>query len=337
MFRATLVACAATVSISATPVAATTVADVFSSLWVFGDSLSDNGNLSALTSATLGVDFPPPPYDDGRFTNGPVWNERFLDDFAPGRSGNYAFGGARAAPDTDGVPDLKLQVDTFLADAKTPALTLGDRPLAALFFAANDMFDAVRATATADPLDIPGILETATFNALTEIAMGVFDLFTTAGITDFALFNLPDLGLTPRLIDDGPAQAVGSAATAVYNLGFGEMVDTLEGFGLNIYTVDVFDLFMDAMDNPGDYGLTELETACLKVDPFTILTGTPVPAPCANPSAFLYWDQLHPTVVGHDALAMAFDAAVPAIPLPAPALLLIGALGGLAALRRRPA
>jgi phospholipase/lecithinase/hemolysin len=36
---------------------------------VFGDSLSDAGNVYAAT----GNRFPPAPYSGGRFTNGPVW------------------------------------------------------------------------------------------------------------------------------------------------------------------------------------------------------------------------------------------------------------------------
>jgi len=38
---------------------------------VFGDSLSDSGNLFAATMGTT----PPPPYYQGRFSNGPVWVE----------------------------------------------------------------------------------------------------------------------------------------------------------------------------------------------------------------------------------------------------------------------
>src|ERR1051325_6177463 len=62
-------------------------ADQFKRLIVFGDSLSDNGNLFALSGNT----YPPPPYYLGRFSNGPVWVEDLaerlgvpLDDFAVG-------------------------------------------------------------------------------------------------------------------------------------------------------------------------------------------------------------------------------------------------------------
>ncbi|MFM7750944.1 MAG: hypothetical protein ACKPB0_11095, partial [Opitutaceae bacterium] len=43
----------------------------FTNVYVFGDSLSDTGNLFAATSA-LGAANPPAPYFQGRFSNGPV-------------------------------------------------------------------------------------------------------------------------------------------------------------------------------------------------------------------------------------------------------------------------
>ncbi|MGA7806692.1 SGNH/GDSL hydrolase family protein, partial [Bradyrhizobium sp.] len=60
-------------------------ASSFSSVIVYGDSLSDNGNLYSL------IGYPPPPYYDGRFSNGPVAAEQLatnlgapLYDFAVG-------------------------------------------------------------------------------------------------------------------------------------------------------------------------------------------------------------------------------------------------------------
>ena len=64
---------------SATPA----MAEIFTALIVFGDSLSDNGNA-------------------GRFSNGPVWVEHLAKNLAlplrPSRAGgtNHAVGGARA-------------------------------------------------------------------------------------------------------------------------------------------------------------------------------------------------------------------------------------------------
>lgn len=59
----------------------------FSQMIVFGDSLSDVGNVFAVTGS------PPAPYFGGRFTNGPVWAEVAADAWGIPLT-NYAYGGA---------------------------------------------------------------------------------------------------------------------------------------------------------------------------------------------------------------------------------------------------
>ena len=97
----------------------------FSNIYFFGDSLSDSGNISALS---LGL-YPGAPYYQGRFSNGPTWAEsyailqgypnagqhagmtlgaNFLNLDIPGTGNNYAIGGARTnttgAIDSLGIP-----------------------------------------------------------------------------------------------------------------------------------------------------------------------------------------------------------------------------------------
>ena len=68
---------------------------------VFGDSLSDSGNVFVATEAVLAEAIPvSPPYFQGRFSNGPVWVDILaeklglqLRPFLQGGT-NFAFGGA---------------------------------------------------------------------------------------------------------------------------------------------------------------------------------------------------------------------------------------------------
>src|SRR5579885_2576449 len=65
----------------------------FSDVVVYGDSLSDNGNLFAVSSL-LGMPTPPsPPYFQGRFSNGPVSVENVANFFGAPLL-DFAFGGA---------------------------------------------------------------------------------------------------------------------------------------------------------------------------------------------------------------------------------------------------
>lgn len=99
-------------------------------------ALARRGNLYAVTHGTTPAS---PPYWNGRFSSGPVWAEHIDDYFASeGKPfDNVAYGGARAVPDTDAVPDLPTQVG--IVAARSSGL-LGSRPLAAMWIGANDIF-----------------------------------------------------------------------------------------------------------------------------------------------------------------------------------------------------
>ncbi|MEO1069836.1 MAG: SGNH/GDSL hydrolase family protein, partial [Cyanobacteria bacterium J06638_6] len=130
----------------------------FDGLTVFGDSLSDPGNLFALTGF-----FPPPPYDQGRFSNGDLWVDYLADDIGLDSNliQNFAFGGATTGRDNGldalfesltGVdpelPGLADQIDAYVAG-------LGDGPadpddLYVLWAGANNLFNL-----PSNPADIP--------------------------------------------------------------------------------------------------------------------------------------------------------------------------------------
>ena len=90
---------------SALVAASAASADDFSAEYVFGDSLSDNGNLAA----ALGMNFPNPPSFDNSFTNGKVAVQLLAESLglsanaslwltSPSPQGtNYAVGGATSA------------------------------------------------------------------------------------------------------------------------------------------------------------------------------------------------------------------------------------------------
>ncbi|MEE4173655.1 MAG: SGNH/GDSL hydrolase family protein [Xanthomonadales bacterium] len=93
---------------------------------VFGDSLSDTGNVFSLTAFDPSFPVPipvDPPWFQGRFTNGPVWHEVLSERLAvpspvPNFQGglNYAWGGAEYGPgfSQTGVPNVGTQIDWYL-------------------------------------------------------------------------------------------------------------------------------------------------------------------------------------------------------------------------------
>ena len=281
------------------------------SFYVFGDSLSDDGNLFDQTGN------PPPPYFEGRFSNGPVWADTAAGVVA-GPTANFAFGGARAqGPGPQGLPDFDAQIDLFAGATGGGA---GDDALAAVWFGANDIFQSIGTAALG-----PSIAA-----AVDAIGDGI-ERLSTLGIDEFVTFNLPDLSRTPAFLGvDAAAQA-----TDAFNGALAAELATLQG---DVTLVDVETLFDDLAADPVAFGesfpvaagITVLDEPCLETDPFAL---------CADPGAYLFWDGVHPTTKAHQAIAEAArralaDAPAP-IPLPAGAPLLLMGLAALGVARRR--
>ncbi|KAJ3338921.1 hypothetical protein HDU93_008900 [Gonapodya sp. JEL0774] len=113
---------------------------------VFGDSLSDTGNLFRSTG------YPRAPYYNGRFSNGPVWIEYLANSTGIQIEANFAVGGAKtddgrtsssSLPGTQGsgffVPGLESQARDFLNKTNT---TVANRAVF-VWIGGNDYLDAL--------------------------------------------------------------------------------------------------------------------------------------------------------------------------------------------------
>jgi phospholipase/lecithinase/hemolysin len=272
---------------------------------VFGDSLSDPGNVFALTgtvSQTPYAVIPSAPYAIGGhyFSNGRTWIEQRPKANVNAQSSgpayqvggvftNYAVGGARARTTSGGI-DLTLQVQDYLADFG------GARQAAThvIFIGGNDIRDAL--SAGGDPAIIGA--------AVTAVATNIQTLYI-AGARRFVVVNGPDLGLVPAVRMYGPAvQAGATALSAGYNAGLATVVTALSGLpGINIVSVDLFGALNSMVANPGAYGLTNVTDMC-------ITPGVKGNAQCESPSDYLFWDGIHPTSAGHAILAAQIGAAL---------------------------
>ncbi|WP_417727232.1 SGNH/GDSL hydrolase family protein [Roseovarius sp.] len=300
----------------------------FSDLVVFGDSLSDPGNIFAITGGTV----PDPTlYPNGQFTNGNTWASQLGANFASGT--NFAFGGARAVANpeplggdtddnTDAIPDFAAQRDLFGLTAPS----LGPNPLAAVWFGGNDLRAGL-----ANPASLGAVISAA----VTEIVTGVGDLFSR-GLTDVLVFGLPNLGRIPEVTSldaflasigaapAGSAIAGATAATQGFNAALRSGLSTLTPLG-NVQFLDTFALFEDILADADALRFTNTTDAC-------ILTLVPA-TDCATDQGFVFHDSIHPTDRVHALIAKEVRAAV--VPLPAGGLLLLTALGGIVLMRRR--
>jgi outer membrane lipase/esterase len=282
-------------------------AGLFSEIWIFGDSLSDTGNVLEATDAVSDPIPVSPPYFNGRFSNGSVWVEVLAESlgfdaeaFLTGGT-NFAFGGAEIEADTEDlfeqdigvtIPSIRTQVRTFLFEGLFDIFDLDEVDPAALYVlwgGANDIRDAL-------------MTETDPFaeaqEAVEELAAAIEDL-SDQGAIYFLVPNLPDLGLTPESRARGEDEvARATAVSRAFNTALTAALDTLEAqHNIVITRLETFDRLREAVANPAAFGFTNVSEPCLDGDPFT--GGTP----CANPTEYLFWDTIHPTTAAHATLA----------------------------------
>ena len=220
----------------------------FESLVVFGDSLSDTGNLYAMTGLP-----PSPPNADGRFSDGAVWVEYLAGylGISPVDTLNLAVGGATSGHGNTIVgPGAGLldQVESYVA-----AVDVADRRLRqtlfVLWIGAND-FDT-----TYDPELLVG-------GAMDNIAAAIRSL-ARAGAPTVLVPNLPDLALTPRVALFEPPEVAPLAhlATVGFNANLSATLSELEQeCGVDILLVDVFTLFNAVVADPDAFGFSDAVT-----------------------------------------------------------------------------
>lgn len=321
-----LLAIAASTWLAATPAAA----GPYSSLTVFGDSLSDTGNIYTLT----GNAFPSTPYQPGRFSDGPVW----IDVLAAGLGlpmgatpsllggSNYAYGGARTgltgnALNPGNPPGVYKQVRDVWAPANPSADASG---LYVVVGGGNDMRDA-RSQVGGDDSTRQTAAEQAAQNIEDSVA-----LLASLGARTVMISTLPDLGATPEAFFLGKV-AESSDATARYNAEVMAIEGTLEALfaDLDVIVFDMAGIAADIRANPSAFGFTNVGLPC---DPFPPFPGGPTGGAC---STSLFSDSLHPSGAAHAILGAA--ALAQAVPVPATLPLLALGLTGLVLVRRRAA
>ncbi|RZJ07951.1 MAG: PEP-CTERM sorting domain-containing protein [Rubrivivax sp.] len=284
----------AALAVAAATLSCGSASAAFSDIYFFGDSLSDTGNIYT----AVGSGYVPPPYYQGRFSDGPVWVETFAAGLGHADAAtastlgghNFAWGGARTVGGS--VPSVLAQVGGF-----TNALPAVDpNALYVVVAGGNDMRDA----RSGDPSNIGAAATAATDNLKTAIG-----LLAGKGAKNVLVANLPDLGATPEAMALG-LTVPSSAATDAFNAAMGGVVSYGQGIGLQMSFFDFAGLAAavrtDALTNGGAlYGITNVTTPC---GSFTGSIGI-------SCSVSQFSDALHPSAISHQMMAATALAAVP--------------------------
>lgn len=303
-------------------------------LVVFGDSLSDTGNVYAASWKA----FPPsPPYADGRFTDGIgisaglVWVEYLADLLGLARPAarlsnespptNYAFAGAVTGsipavfrpvlnpnPDTDvqGGAPLDDQIGLFLLDwqasASDPADVCGLDPansLVVVWIGSNNILLLNE--------EKPG-------DSVKNIQSNIETLIKDTGATQFLVANMPDVSVTPgyvaydsffvaKKVIDVPLAEVRKRVLK-FNEKLGEALGKIEtkNPGVSIYRFDAFSLLNDITANPEDYGVNPNTGTPLLSEEALFINKELV---LQNDADALFWDGVHPASNVHAVFAEA--------------------------------
>jgi outer membrane lipase/esterase len=336
-----------------------------SNLFSFGDSLSDSGNSKSVSQSAKGFTFPPAPYDDGRFSNGPVaveylWqifnpgSTAFKNSLSPGSQGtNYAIAGSSSGLQNN----LELNPAVISAGLSTAYNEKGnawqlkgfedqnktfdpDTSLFTVWFFPNDLLwynstlpNILPGTYTGNqgPNIAPPIgYDFVVGNAINNIVGTITKLADSYGARHFLVPNSPLIGITPEFA--GTPQQVGLNQISA---GFNSLLQTNLNLlssqrpDLDIIQFQTDDLQLEILNNPSLFGFTDVTTRC--ISNMSCVTNSGGAA-----KDWFYWDGTHPTTTGHQIFAQRIyqDVYQPA-PGPLPLIGVAAGFGWSRQLRRR--
>jgi outer membrane lipase/esterase len=263
----------------------------FNHLVVFGDSLSDNGNLYFLSK---GAAPPFPAYGTttfpGRFTDGQNWVDyfpvvvgnfgsitAFYSNMANGT--NVAVGGSTSANLLQPAPSifppnptLPAQISDYVESK--PGHRVPNDDLYVIWIGANDFAARIPPEET-----------------MANIRQGIATL-AKAGAKHFIVIDLPDISLTPlvKALGSVTVQEARQFVTAVNVLLAVEIPVSAWLERINITLVEINTIFVPIVMNPVLFGFSDSSHAA-----FTVPNG-----PLAtDPNDYVFWDGFHPTTRAH--------------------------------------
>jgi phospholipase/lecithinase/hemolysin len=259
-----------------------------SDLVVFGDSLSDNGNLFKQFGISLRFSW------EGRASNGPVYAEQ-LAQLLGVQLDDQAFAGAEASDSSPpGLPlpiNLPEQVAGYLAELNGNSAPLGTEAL--INIGLNDYEAYFQSNLPKDPQSVHNFVA----SVVGSIEQAV-DALTNAGVEKIILFTLPDAGAAALLGGLPPPVATFAHTLALAN---NAALEQMAASHPNVQVVDVLPLWDALFMDPHSFGFI----APLQVTWSSLLVNQSTQF---APNEVAFFDGAHPTTAAHGVLAAFADA-----------------------------
>jgi len=278
----------------------------FHKIYIFGDSLSDPGNVYELTGETSKAPFqliPSAPYKSRHhqftFSNGKTWAQEFTKKMhakksgnpvleSPKKNGNYAFGGARARPGSASmVPSATDQLGLYFAEHRKA----DKKALYVIQFGGNDVRDALEVF---NPLALSPQEAELIIHSAVVTTLGMINNLYQNGARNFLVVDVPNLSHAPAVKLAGPGAAfVAGLLVTAYNDGLNLGLENLKMLpGISINPLSMYANINNVVDSPEEFGIRNTESPCLN---FYLKSGSK----CKKPKTYLFWDGIHPTEAIH--------------------------------------
>ncbi len=222
----------------------------FDTVVIFGDSLSDTGNLYHYLWEKLPLS---PPYYQGRFSNGPLWIEQVYDSYYSTQNAqgfqNYAVGGAGAVLSyKENLPiTLGMEINDYLYWH-----TYGKKEttLYSIWIGSNNYLKG------------PTNVEEITDSVVNTIGDSVERLIRNGG-NKFLLPNIPNLGLSPEVKQE-KREAILEQLISLHNRKLAAKIDYLKNKypDATFVSFDVYSYFQDSLNHAADLGFSNITDAC---------------------------------------------------------------------------
>jgi phospholipase/lecithinase/hemolysin len=241
----------------------------FDEIVIFGDSLSDDGNLVFIE------DQPEPDqelYYRGRFSNGPVWVEYLADaQHLNVPLTDRALGGAQS----DGFvpPGVIQQVITYVTTNDAPS----PNTLFIIWIGGNDYLNGDE-----------------DFQTVVSNISDAMDRLARYGALNLLVLNLPDLGAIPATLGS-PEAPEATAFSNDFNAGLTGMLDRFkaEHPEIQVFEFDVFSFALSVRSDPAAYGFVNATEPSPNFDVPNNFDG----------AGYVFWDERHPTTGMHGLIA----------------------------------
>lgn len=300
---------------------------------------------------------PGKPYWNSRFSNGRVWNEYLAQMWSIQKSDedvylNKAFGGSWAATYDYQLtvwnlirhplgtiktlivgklvpPSLGLSVQAYLMEHSK----LSSQTVYFVFAGSNDYINVLLFEDNYNTTIMSNYVD----NVIEGVSSAVLKL-EQAGAKRFVIMGIPHLGETPRFVKSTDREVLNAAAD-LHNQRLAARVDEWKKLypKADFLFIDIQQYLVKALDNPQQYGFSNIADACIdvKFPMFNALAHSPFARNyvlryaqvlhykdpqlsfgesnyqmCDTPEEYLFWDEVHPSTRAHKHLAFEICSAM---------------------------